>query len=93
MRFNRDTIILTLSWSPTSPDLINPVVLLKIECTKTVQVANYSWKTYNASAASLRKYVHASIKTWSGFWKHVSKEVGETSSLYMVHMQLPVLNI
>jgi hypothetical protein len=61
--------------------------------TKTVQVAHYCWKTYNASAASLRKYVRASIKTWSGFSKHVSNEVQETSSLLMAHMQLPVLNI
>jgi len=45
MRFTRDTIILTLSWSPRSPDLMSPVVLLKTGCNKTVQVANYSWKT------------------------------------------------
>jgi hypothetical protein len=33
------------------------------------------------------------FKTWSGFWKHVFKEVEETSSLYIVHMQLLILNI
>jgi hypothetical protein len=63
MRYTRDTKTLTLPWSPKSPDLISPVVLLKIGCTKTVQVTHYSWKTYNTSAASLQKYGHASIKT------------------------------
>jgi len=37
--------MLTLPWSPRSPDLISLVILLKTECTKTVQVAHYSWKT------------------------------------------------